>query len=112
MTQNLIDDVLRVVEEEFREEMEPTSRFFVDVDLGRTAARLGLQDPEGILSGVEAVVPLRRLRGGMRVRVDGRTFVDYAQCDSGLAVPGYVARRAGLRFRPYRALDSMVRMFA
>ena len=32
----------------------------------------------------------------MKVRIDGRTFVDYASFDSGLAAPGYVAREAGL----------------
>ena len=41
-----------------------------------------------------------------------RTFVDYAQFESGVVVPGYVAREAGLSYKTYVALDSMILNFA
>jgi hypothetical protein len=47
----------------------------------------------------------------MRVRVDGRTFVNYAQFESGVVVPGYVAQKARLPFQPYTANDSMILNF-
>jgi len=48
----------------------------------------------------------------MKVLIDGRTFVNYAQYDSGVVVPGYVAERAGLPSRPYVADESMILDFA
>jgi hypothetical protein len=33
----------------------------------------------------------------MKVRIDGRTFVNYAQYDSGIVVPGYVAEKKGFQ---------------
>jgi len=48
----------------------------------------------------------------MKVRIDGRTFVNYAQFDSGIAVPHYVARQVDLPHRAYVAKDSMICNFA
>jgi hypothetical protein len=48
----------------------------------------------------------------MKVRIDGRTFVDYVRFDSGVAVPGYVARAANLPFSTYIPEDSMILNFA
>lgn len=47
----------------------------------------------------------------MSVRIDGRTFVDYAQLGSKVVVPGRVARETGRAFEPYTAMDSMVLVF-
>jgi hypothetical protein len=44
----------------------------------------------------------------MKVRIDGRTFVNYAQFDSGVVVLGFVARQADLAHKIYVAQDSMV----
>jgi hypothetical protein len=51
------------------------------------------------------------IKEGMKVRIDGRTFVNYAQFDSGVVVPGFVARQAGMKHRTYEPLDSMVLNF-
>jgi hypothetical protein len=48
----------------------------------------------------------------MKVRIDGRTFVNYAQFESGIAVPNYVARQVDLPNRAYIAQDSMICNFA
>lgn len=47
----------------------------------------------------------------MKVRIDGCTFISYAQFDSGVAVPGYVANEAGLSHHCYTAQDSMILNF-
>jgi hypothetical protein len=57
---------------------------------------------------VQAVVPLKQPVEGMKVRIDGRTFVDYAEFDSGVVVPGYEARETTLPRRPWTANDSMI----
>ena len=48
----------------------------------------------------------------MKVRVDGRTFVNYAQFESGIAVPNYVAGQVDLPHIAYIAKDSMICNFA
>ena len=44
----------------------------------------------------------------MKVRIDGRTFVNYALFDSGVAVPGYIVKDASLPHRTYIPNDSMI----
>ena len=58
------------------------------------------------------IVPLKHPIGGMKVRIDGRTFVNYAQFESGIVTPDYVARQVDLPQRPYSAKDSMICNFA
>jgi len=48
----------------------------------------------------------------MKVRIDGRTFVNYAQFESGIVTPNYVAERVDLPYRAYNARDSMICNFA
>jgi len=60
----------------------------------------------------DVIVPLCGPVRGMKVRIDGRTLVDYARVDPGMAVPGYVAREAGLPGTTYMAEDSMILNFA
>ena len=63
-------------------------------------------------ANVNAIVPMKDPVEGMKVRIDGRTFVDYAQFESGVAVPGYVARDAGIPYITYIPNDSMILNFA
>jgi hypothetical protein len=49
---------------------------------------------------------------GMKVRIDGRTFVNYAQFESGVVVPDHVAREAGLPYRAFVPNESMILNFA
>jgi hypothetical protein len=42
------------------------------------------------------------------VRIDGRTFVNYAEYDSGIAVPGYIAKALGGSYRTFVPNDSMI----
>jgi hypothetical protein len=44
----------------------------------------------------------------MKVRIDGRTFVNYAEYPSGVVVPGYVAKEAGRNFKTFVPNDSMI----
>jgi len=104
--------VLKRIGEEFRDRIEAGSPIYLEVDIGRKAAGSGFPELEKRFSGILAVVPVREAGPGMKVMIDGRTFVDYAQLDSGLVVPGYVAREAGLPFRAYLAKESMVLEFA
>jgi len=110
--QSDIAHVITRIDEDFREEILPTSRFYREVNIGERAGRLGLTELTGRYRDVFAIVPLKQPSGGMKVRIDGRTFVNYAQFESGVVVPGYVAADVGLPSRPFVPNDSMILDFA
>jgi hypothetical protein len=116
MEQPPMDDHLKKtmeqIGEDFRQAISEDSRHYCEVSIGQRAERLGYPDLKQQFQDVYAIVPLKRPAGGMKVRIDGRTFVNYAQFDSGVVVPGYIAQRAGLPCKPYRAQDSMILNFA
>ena len=107
-----LNTVLSSIGDEFKDAISISSRFYREVDIGKRAEKLGFGDVGSRYRGVYAIVPLRQPVSGMKVRIDGRTFVDYAQFDSGLVVAGYVAREAGLPYKTFVANDSMIRNFA
>ncbi len=109
---NKLAYVLIKIGEDFREEISDESSLYLEVDIGKEAKKMGYSDVQEKYHDVCAVVPLKEPVNGMKVLIDGRTFVDYAQFESGIAVPGYVAKEAGLPYRVYKANDSMIRNFA
>ena len=106
-----LNRILDTIGAENADQLQETSRFYREVDIGRQAERLGLMDLAEQYRHTNALVLLKPPKGGMTVRIDGRTFVDYAQIDSNIVVPGRVAREAGKPFKPYTAMDSMVLVF-
>ena len=44
----------------------------------------------------------------MKVRIDGRTFINYAQFNFGIVVPHHIAKQVNLHQRAYVARDSMI----
>lgn len=44
----------------------------------------------------------------MKVRIDGRGFSGYVQFESGMAVPGFLAKETGRPYRVYIPNDSMI----
>jgi len=108
---NDLDAVLQHISETFQAEILPTSRNYREVDIGKRAEMLGFPDLAQTYRSVNAVVPVKEPVDGMKVLVDGRTFVNYRQFDSGIVVPGYVAEASGLTHHPFAAHDSMVLNF-
>jgi hypothetical protein len=107
-----IDDILVTIGEEFRDDIQSGARHYLEVDIGQKAEELGHPEIGKKFRKVYAVVPLKEPAEGMKVRIDGRTFVDYAQFESAVVVPGYVARAAGLTYKTFIPLDSMVLNFS
>ncbi len=108
---NLLAEVIESLNDEFKDQIAPASRFYKEVDIGKRAEQLGLPSVGNTYHMVHAIIPLRHPVSGMKVRIDGRTFVDYAQYQSGVVVPGYVARKAGLPFETFIPNDSMILNF-
>lgn len=105
-------EVLSRIGERFDEELGEESEFFCDVNIGKEAEELGYPEVRDKYQHVDALVPLKKPLEGMKVRIDGRTFLNYAQLESGIVVPGYVAKDAGLPYKTYEPHDSMIRVFA
>ncbi len=112
MNQKLFE-VLKNISDEFRDKISDTAgtRNYLEVDIGKRAGQMGFPDLKELYHDVNAVVPLKHEVPGMKVRIDGRTFVNYARYDSGIAVPGYVAKAAGLPYKTFVANDSMILNF-
>jgi hypothetical protein len=109
---NDLKEILSLIGEEYQDRISNNSRYYIEVDIGKKAENRGYPGIRHRFSKVNAVVRLKQPLPGMKVRIDGRTFVDYAQFDSGVAVPGYVARESGLPFQAFTPNDSMILNFA
>lgn len=107
-----LNDVLDSIDLEFREHIQRGARHYVEVSIGRQAEKLGYPDLKERYERTYAVVPLKSPRSGMKVRIDGRTFVHYAEHESGIAVPGYLARETGRAYPAFVPNDSMICNFA
>jgi len=108
---NNLDAVLKDIGEQYKEDISDGSRFYLEIDIGKRAEEMGYADVKERFKGLDAVVPIKEARKGMKVRIDGRTYVNYAQLESGIAVPGHVAKESGLPQRPYAPNHSMIRHF-
>jgi hypothetical protein len=109
---NNLSTILAKIGKDYKDDIQKDSRNYLEISINRKAAELGFSEVKERFKNVNAIVPLRAPAKGMKVRVDGRTFVNYAQFESGLVVPYYVARQADLPHSEYVAKDSMICNFA
>ena len=108
MNRKPLDEVIEKIGETYQEAISEGSRHYVEVNIGKQAEMLGHSEIQEKYSDVYAVVPLREAVAGMKVRIDGRTFVNYAQFESGIAIPGYVIKDTGLAHKTFVPNDSMI----
>jgi len=106
-----LNGILEDIETEFKKIIRKGSRHYLEVSIGEQASKLGYHELRDRYVNTCAFVPLREPQQEMKVRIDGRTFVDYAEYDSGIAVPGYLAREAGKSYRTFIPQDSFIRNF-
>jgi hypothetical protein len=103
-----IDELLEHVEKIHIGKIQRGSRHYIEVNLFEHALRLGLREIGETCKTACAIIPLKEPQPGMKVRIDGRTFVNYAEYDSGMAVPGYLAKASNRKFRIFVPNDSMI----
>lgn len=106
-----LKETLKRIGEDFQTDIAEGSRFYLEVDIGEKADTLGFSDVREKFAKTYVIVPLKRPKAGMKVRIDGRTFVNYAQFDSGIVAPGYIAREVNLPYRTFIPNDSMIKNF-
>ena len=109
---NNLSEVLCKIGEDYKEEILADSRNYLELDVAQKAAELGFSEFKERYGNVCAIVPLKRPANGMKVRVDGRTFINYAQFESGIVVPNHVARKVNLSYKTFIPNDSMIFNFA
>jgi hypothetical protein len=109
---NNLYEILQSIADKYNSELSVDARNYIEVDIGKHAEAIGYPDLKEKYNHVNAVVPIKYPARGMKVLIDGRTFVNYAQYDSGIAVPGYVAKDAGSSYKAYIPNDSMILNFA
>jgi hypothetical protein len=103
-----IDELLKHVEEIYGDKIQRGARHYLEVSLAEQALKLGFADLGEKYKNVYAIIPLKTPQHGMKVRIDGRTFVNYAEYDSGMAVPVYLANASARKFRNFVPNDSMI----
>lgn len=103
-----LDNVLKRIQDKHHHNIFSPSRHYMEVDIGKEAEEMGYGDLKDKYHKVYAVIPLKESVRGMKVRIDGRTFVNYVQFESGIAVPGYVARDSTLPHKAYAPQDSLI----
>lgn len=106
-----IHNMLNEIATEYKDNIDPDSRHYTEVSFARKAAELGFADKIRPYEKIQAIIPLKYPVGGMKVRIDGRTFENYAQFESGIVVPRFLARQVNLAHKAYQAKDSMVYNF-
>lgn len=107
-----LDITLKEIGKDYESIISPSSRFYLEVDIGQKAEQLGFSKMGKKYKKVLAVVPVKQAQRGMKVRIDGRTFVNYGQLDSGVAIPGHVIKKSNLVYENYVPWDSMILNFA
>ena len=103
-----LDDVLEKIGNDYKPMIQKGSRHYLEVNIGERADQLGHHELKEKYGKTYAIVPLKNPQKGMKVRIDGRTFVDYAEFASGIAVPGYLARDSGQSYETFIPNDSMI----
>ncbi len=109
--QNNLPLVIRAIEDKYRERIRPDSPVYLESNIGKEGERLGFPDVYERFRDVAAIIPIDSHVEGMKVMIDGRTFVKYAQLDSGIAMPEYVAKEAGAPYHLYKPDESMILNF-
>ena len=106
-----LSDIINDIVEDHKENIGSDSRHYLEVSIAKKATELGISEAVAQVANAKAIVPLKYPAKGMKVRIDGRTFVNYVQFESGIAVPNYVARQTDLPHRAYVPQDSMILNF-
>ena len=107
-----LSEVLNRIGEDYEDNICDDSQHYLETSIARKAAELGFTEVKERYGDVYAIIPLKRPVEGMKVRIDGRTFINYAQFKSGVVVPHHIAKQVNLHQRAYVAKDSMICNFA
>jgi hypothetical protein len=107
-----LNDLIDKIGESYQPVILKGSLHYLEVSVGKQASMLGYAELAERYTNTCLIVPLKAPQKGMKVRIDGRTFVNYAEHASGIALPGHLAREAGRSFKRFIPNDSMICNFS
>ena len=107
-----LDDIIKAMENQNKGKIAKGVRNYIEVEIGKQAQQLGYDDLASKYEKINAIIPLKEPLEGMKVRIDGRTFVNYAQFDSGIAIPGHIAGDSSLSSTTFIPENSMICNFS
>ena len=106
-----LDKTLKAIGADWEDKIYSGSRYYIEVDIGKKGTRWGIRRSRKNTAKCWRWFPLKDVESGMKVRIDGRTFINYAQLASGVAIPGHVIKKAILDYKAFVANDSMILNF-
>ena len=106
--ENNLNIVLEKIGDDYKDVLQADGRNYMEVSISQKAAELGLTDIEECYKDALAILPIDGPVEGMKVRIDGRTFVNYVQFDTGVVVPNHISQFSTLNHSPYTAQNSMI----
>ncbi|MFO7716114.1 hypothetical protein [Desulfosarcina sp.] len=105
---NQLNELLQDIELEYGDRIQRGARNYLEISLAERARKMGYGELSETYKTACAIVPLKDPQRGMKVRIDGRTFVNYAEHDSGIAVPGHLTETSARNYRTFVPNDSMI----
>lgn len=103
-----IDEIIQYVSNKYIDLISKNGNNYIELNIGNLADMLGHSNVKKKFKTEGVIVPLKQHVNGMKVRIDGRTFVKYSQFESGIALPGHLAKESGLPRKPYVADENMI----
>ena len=103
-----VHELLDAIGKAFGPKVDTAGRNYLEISIADQARRMGYADLAEKYRHAYAVIRLKEPQPGMKVRIDGRTFVNYAEYPPGIAVPAQLAREAAVDAKPFVAMDSMI----
>lgn len=100
--------VLEHIRDSYRNKACKGARHYTNIRIGTIAEKLNLKNIDPDIADREVIISLKDPQPGMKVRIDGRTFIRYAEYADGFAVPEAVAMKAGIKYQPYTPQNSMI----
>lgn len=107
-----LQEVLNSIAREYAGAIHPEAENYIEIDIGKRLETMGYPEKKKQYGGVRAIVPLKGPVEGMKVRIDGRGFGNYAQFEPGIAIPGFLADEVGLPYRSFVPNESLILNFA
>lgn len=103
-----LNEVIHYVSAKYKKLISKDGNNYIELNIGKLADMLGHSNIRKKFKNEGVIIPIKQHVNGMKVRIDGRTFVKYSQFESGIALPGHLAKESDLPRQPYIPNENMI----
>ena len=104
-----LEYILNRIGRVFKQAVSNSNEDHLSFDLGQEFQQLGSDAGRRQFEGQAIIVPVSTQQGGWPIQIAGAIeYANYAQLPSGIAVPEYIAKLAGLSSSRFQPKDDMV----